>query len=51
MSYSARASKSLSQAELICTDHPWTIVLLIAQAVVCALLAVSVAIESLPNER
>lgn len=51
MSYSARACQSLKTAEPISVNHPWSIVFLLAQAVVFALLAVSVAIESLPNER
>lgn len=46
MSYSSQACRSLNDAKKVCEDHPWNIVLLLVQAAVFALLAVSVAIEA-----
>lgn len=51
MTHSERSQDALRQAAALCDQHPWTIVSLLVRAVVFALLAVSVAIESAGHER
>lgn len=51
MTHSERAHNCLRDANKVCSDHPWTIVYLLVQAVVFALLDVSQAIEDAGRER